>query len=166
MFQSGLSKALCLTRSIVLKRMALFGLVLMPFVGGCGGDTKGPPRAAVRGEVRLDDVPLKAGVIRFVPEGSTKGPVALTTIKDGRFTLSASDGPSLGKHSVEIVATPTENPLEGAMDIRTAWAEYAKAKGTRPVEVRIPARYNQRSTLSVEVKPKGNNAFDFKLASQ
>jgi len=166
MLQSGLSKALCLTRSIALKRMALFGLVLMPFVGGCGGGTKGPPRAAVRGEVCLDDVPLKSGVIRFVPEGATKGPVALTTIKDGRFTLSASDGPSLGKQSVEIVATMAENPLEGATDIRTAWAEYARSNGSRPVEVKIPARYNQGSTLSVEVKPKGNNAFDFKLARQ
>jgi hypothetical protein len=165
MFQTFFSNALCLTRSIASKRMALLGLALVPFAG-CGGGTKGPPRAAVRGEVRLDDVPLKAGVIRFVPEGATKGPVALTTIKDGRFTLSASDGPSLGKHSVEIMASPAENPLEGAMDIRTAWADYARSKGSRPVDVKIPARYNQRSTLSVEVTPKGSNAFDFKLASQ
>jgi hypothetical protein len=133
---------------------------------GCGRGSGGPPRAAVSGEVRLDDAPLKAGIIRFVPKGATKGPVALTTIKEGRYEMSASDGPVLGKNSIEIVATITDNPVAGATDIKAAWVEYAKSSQSRAPEITIPKKYNRNSTLNVEVTPRGNNAFDFKLASQ
>ncbi len=138
----------------------------MPLVAGCGGSVRGPHRAAVRGEVRLDDVPLKTGVIRFVPEVKTAGPVTVTTIKDGRYTLSANDGPAIGRHSVEIVSSVAENPVDGARDIRAAWADYARSAKSRSPAIQIPARYNRRSTLSVDVTPKGKNAFDFQLASQ
>lgn len=149
---------------VFARRGLLLVLVVAPLAMGCGGGTRGPSRAAAHGEVRVDDVPLKAGVIRFVPR--EKGPVALTTIKDGHFVLSAAEGPALGKNSIEIVAAPVTNPLEGATDIRKAWTDYAKAKQGPVVEMSVPAKYNQRSTLSVEVSAKGPNAFDFQLASQ
>jgi hypothetical protein len=150
--------------AVFARRGVLFVLAVLPLTVGCGGGASGHSRAAAQGEVRVDDVPLKAGVIRFVPQ--KKGPVALTTIKDGRFALSAADGPALGKNSIEIVAAPATNPLEGATDIRAAWTNYAKAKQAPPVETAVPAKYNQRSTLSVEVSAKGPNTFDFQLASQ
>jgi hypothetical protein len=150
--------------SVFVRRGVLVVLAVLPLAVGCGGRASGPLRVAARGEVRVDDVPLKAGVIRFVPQA--KGPVALTTIKDGRFALSAADGPALGKNSIEIVAVPMANPLEGATDIRKAWTDYAKAKQGPPVETAVPAKYNQRTTLSVEVSAKGPNTFDFQLASQ
>ncbi len=150
--------------TVSARRGVLFVLAVLPLAVGCGGRAGGPARVAAHGEVRVDDVPLKAGVIRFVPQA--KGPVALTTIKDGRFTLSAADGPVLGKNSIEIVAAPAANPLEGATDIRAAWTNYAKAKQGPAVETAIPAKYNQHSTLSVEVSAKGPNTFDFQLASK
>jgi hypothetical protein len=154
------------THSISPSRVALLVLTIVPLAGGCSRGANGPPRAAVRGEVRLDDVPLKAGVIRFVPLGATKGPVALTTIQDGRYELSTSNGPAVGKHSIEIVATTADNPVAGATDIKAAWAEYARTNASRDPQITIPKKYNRNSTLSVEVTPKGSNAFDFKLARQ
>lgn len=151
-------------RAVSARRGVLFLLSVLPLAAGCGGGASGPLRAAAHGEVRVDDVPLKAGVIRFVPQ--EKGPVALTTIKDGRYVLSAAEGPALGKNSIEIVAAPSNNPLEGATDLRAAWTNYAKAKQGPPVETAVPAKYNRRSRLSVEVSAKGPNAFDFQLASQ
>ena len=103
----------------------ILALMTFPLLAGCGHHV-GPPRAAVRGEVRVQDVPLKTGVIRFIPTGQTKGPVALTTIKEGRYEFTTSDGPMLGANSIEIVPGLAENPLAGARDIKTAWAEYAK----------------------------------------
>jgi hypothetical protein len=150
--------------SVSVRRGVLIVLAVLPLAVGCGGHGSAPLRVAAHGEVRVDDVPLKAGVIRFVPQA--KGPVALTTIKDGRFTLSAANGPALGKNSIEIVAAPAANPLEGATDIRAAWTNYAKAKQAPLVETAVPAKYNQRTTLSVEVSAKGPNTFDFQLASQ
>ena len=149
--------------AVFARRGVVLLLAVLPLTVGCSGGASGPLRAAAHGEVRVDDVPLKAGVIRFVPQ---KGPVALTTIKDGRFALSGGDGPALGKNSIEIVAVPSANPLAGAIDIRTAWASYARATQGPTVETRIPAKYNQHSTLSVDVSAKGPNAFDFQLASE
>lgn len=153
-----------LMNSISIRRAIIVALAALPLAVGCGGRGREPMRVAAHGEVRVDDVPLKAGVIRFVPQA--KGPVARTTIKDGRFALSATDGPALGENSIEIVAAPAANPLEGATDIRAAWTAYAKAKQGPPVETPVRTKYNQRTTLSVEVSAKGPNTFDFQLASQ
>ncbi len=150
--------------SVSARHGVLVLLAVLPLAVGCGGRGSAPLRVAAYGEVRVNDVPLKAGVIRFVPQA--KGPVALTTIKDGRFALSSANGPALGKNSIEIVAAPATNPLEGATDIRAAWTNYAKTKQPPPVETAVPAKYNQRTTLSVEVSAKGPNTFDFQLASQ
>jgi hypothetical protein len=143
-----------------------FAASVVPLLAGCGGGRGAPPRVAVRGEVRLDAMPLKAGVIRFVPQAPAKGPVALGTIKDGHFAMAAATGATPGRNAIEIVATPAENPLAGATDARAVWTEYAKTKRSPPVEAAVPARYNQNSTLSVEVSAKGPNAFDFQLAGQ
>src|ERR1700685_749538 len=153
-----------LSFSISASRTAVFVRAIVPLAAGCSR-AGGPPRAAVRGEVSLDEAPLKAGVIRFIPTGEGKGPVVLTTIKDGRYELARSEGPVLGKNSIEIVATPTDNPVAGATDIRTAWAEYAKASASH-APVAIPRKYNRNSVLSVDVTAKGRNTFDFKLASR
>lgn len=144
-------------------RAVCFSIVL-PFVAGCAGGS-GPPRAAVQGEVTLDESPLKSGVIRFVPTGATKGPVALATIKEGRYDLSSWDGPALGDNAVEIVPGIDENPIDGARDIRAAWAEYAKTRAsTRARATR--KHFKSDSELKVLVQPKHKNMFDFKLASQ
>ena len=143
----------------------VLALIAVPLVAGCGHQG-GPPRAAVRGEVRVQDVPLKTGVIRFIPAGQTKGPVALTTIKEGRYEFTTSDGPMLGANSIEIVPGLAENPLAGARDIKAAWTEYAKTVAARTPVGTAPKRLNRNTEWKVDVKAKGQNTFDFKLASQ
>ena len=105
-------------------RVSALALAAVPFLAGCGRGVGGPERAAVSGVVQLDEVPLPAGIIRFVPQGTTKGPVALATIKDGKFGIPAAVGPTVGKNAIEIVVLPADNPLAGATDIKTAWAQY------------------------------------------
>lgn len=139
-------------------------VVVLPFVAGCGRPS-GPPRAAVHGEITLDESPLKSGVIRFVPTGATKGPVALATIKDGRYDLSSWDGPMLGDNAVEIVPGIDDNPLDGATDIRAAWAEYAKTAAANRGHA-AHKKIKSSSELKVHVQAKAMNTFDFTLASQ
>ncbi len=149
----------------LMGRVTGLALVILPFVAGCARPS-GPARAAVHGEVTLDESPLKAGVIRFVPIQGTKGPVALATIKDGRYDLTSSEGPALGNNSIEIVPGIAENPLDGATDIRAAWAEYAKAAASTNREKGMPRKFKSISELKVNVQAQGKNTFDFKLASQ
>jgi hypothetical protein len=143
----------------------LLVLITLPLLAGCGHHD-GPPRAAVRGEVRVQDAPLKAGVIRFIPAGATKGPVALTTIKEGRYEFTTSDGPMLGANSIEIVPGVAENPLAGARDIKAAWTEYAKTVAASTPSGAVPKPPTRNAEWKVDVKAKGQNTFDFKLASQ
>ncbi len=150
-FRRGIGRAICLA-------------VVVPFVAGCGRPS-GPPRAAVHGEITLDESPLKSGVIRFVPTGATKGPVALATIKDGRYHMSSWDGPMLGDNAVEIVPGIDDNPLDGATDIRAAWAEYAKTAAAKRGHA-AHKRIKSSSELKVHVQAKAKNTFDFTLASQ
>jgi hypothetical protein len=166
MFATAFQSAIDLRNARAAGRAAALALAAVPFLAGCGRGVGGPERAAVSGVVRLDEVPLRAGIIRFVPQGATKGPVALATIKDGKFGIPAALGPTVGKNAIEIVAVPADNPLAGATDIKTAWAQYARSARTRLPEVIIPKRYNRNSTLIVDVTSKAKNAFDFKLASQ
>jgi hypothetical protein len=105
-------------------------------------------------------------VIRFVPTGTTKGPAALGTIKEGRFTLSESNGPTLGQQIVEIDAGLAEDPVADATDVAAAWTDFAKSNATRPREITIPRRYNRNSTLRVEVTAQTAKALDFELASK
>jgi hypothetical protein len=140
-------------------------LATFPLMAGCGHQG-GPPRAAVRGEVRVQDAPLKTGVIRFIPAGQGKGPVALTTIKEGRYEFTTSDGPVLGANSIEIVPGLAENPLAGARDIKAAWTEYAKTVAANTPAGAVPKRPTRNAEWKVDVKAKGQNTFDFKLASQ
>ncbi len=145
--------------------LLVVGVILLS-AAGCGRRPSGPPRAAVNGEVLLDGAPLKAGIIRFIPSEGTMGPVALTSIKEGRYQMSDSDGPVLGKNSIEIVATMAESPLDGATDIKAVWTDYAKASSSRPPEVKIPKEYNSKSRLNVVVDSTGDHTFDFRLVSR
>jgi hypothetical protein len=64
------------------------------------------------------------------------------------------------------LATTDDSPLAGAIDIKAAWAEYAKTSSSRPPEVKIPKKYNRNSQLNVVVAAKGDHTFDFRLVSQ
>ncbi len=140
-------------------------VLLMFALSGCGGSS-GPRRAAVEGKVTLNDSPLPSGVIRFVPTGSTKGPVVLGVIKEGHFALAKSQGPVLGQQIVQIDATPAKDPVADAVDVEAAWLEFAKSNKSQPQEIAIPKRYNRNSTLKVGVAAEAANTYDFQLVSK
>jgi hypothetical protein len=128
---------------------------LLATVAGCSGES-GPPRLPVSGEVKLDGQPLTSGKITFAPlEG---GVGAFGEITDGVYRFGGSDGPSSGRHHVEIVAVTPTGKRVPSTDL----------PGETVEEVRnlIPPRYNARTELQVEVKPDADNAFRFDLSTR
>ena len=110
---------------------------------GCGGrsvDEK-DQRYPVRVTVLLDGKPLADGQIDFVPlDGRAAG---TGQIKEGQAEFRSV----AGKCSVEIAA-------------------FRQFGRMREPENYLPKRYNERTTLSAEVSPGGENTFTFKVTSK
>jgi hypothetical protein len=119
---------------------------------GCGSG--GPARASVTGKVEFDGQPVTEGTILFVPTGDTKGPAAGTIIKDGSYTLSAKEGPVIGKNKVEIKGTRKTGKKVKA--VPPASGEFDET------EQYIPYNFNTKTTLEKEIK-SGENGIDFKM---
>ncbi len=81
--------------------------------------------------------------------------VAGGPIRDGRYSISAGQGPVVGLNRIEIHAQrKTGKNIPAALaDPGEMMDETGEA---------IPDRYNTKSTLQREVKP-GRNVFDFEL---
>lgn len=82
--------------------LCMFLEVAVFSAAGCGSTT-GPARFPIRGTVRIGSVPASEGQVRFVPSQGHTGPVAATSIRDGRYEFSAEEGPTAGPHDVSIV---------------------------------------------------------------
>src|SRR5262245_46426761 len=126
--------------------MALIGLLLTGF--GCGSVSEG----IVQGPVTLDGVPVATGAVTFVPmDGETATAGAM--IKDGKFTATVP----VGRKKVVLSAPkvvgqkklyPTaDSPV---MDV---------------TEEKLPARYNTRTELELDVKP-GVNPVAYELKAE
>lgn len=136
------------------------GLVAVLGTIGCG--YSGPPRVPVRGAIQFKNEMLKSGRITFTPIDGSKGPTAVAVVTDGFYDFNATNGPVIGKHKVQI-----ESIIDPgfAMDDEAAYANKYRENGGAPVlpQQPIPAEYNQRSTLTVEVSPTGEKKLDFSL---
>jgi hypothetical protein len=113
-------------------------------------------RQAISGTVTLDGKPLDHGDITLNPIEA--GPSAGGTITDGVFTIARFAGPSAGKYRVMIMAIrPTGRRVRDADGPPgSTVAELANV---------IPARYNTRTELEVDVKREGPNQYTFELTS-
>lgn len=128
-------------------RSTHYSILLIFLLAGCDS---GPKVYEVSGVVTWDGVPLPTGEISLVPEEPGLAPDG-ATIVDGEFSLKAKPG----KKKVVIRASrPMTNPPHGA-DLTNP-----------PREDYIPARYNDRSTLSAKVGPDGTNDLKFELLSK
>ncbi len=130
---------------------------------GCGRDD-GPRRVAVHGNVRLANVPLKSGQIRFNPTDGTQGPSAAAAIIDEQYEFTTDDGPLVGTHRVEIEAT---DYLGFEIDDERAFAEFARSGGThdrQKTKNPVLERYNIRSTLTRTVDSESEPKLDFDLS--
>jgi len=142
----------------------MFALVILCLLSGGCSSHDGPQRVAVRGIVRLADVPLKSGQIRFVPARDTIGPAAAAVIHDGQYKFTSDDGPLVGNHRIEIEAT---GYLGFAIDDERVFAEFARSGGTRDrrkTKNPVPERYNVHSTLTRTVNAGEEPVIDFHLA--
>lgn len=130
-------------------------LVLAVACTGCARDSAAPMR--VWGEVSLNGQPVEDGEIVFVPEAGSSGPSTGGAIKAGRYDIPAEQGPRAGSsYRVEISAygpprsyTPNVSGEGPFVEIRDNLA---------------PPRFNQQSTLSVQIATEAaDNRHDFQL---
>jgi hypothetical protein len=107
------------------------------------------------GTVTVDGQPLEKGVITFYPNGP--GTTVGGEINAGKFELAREQGATPGKYRVEISAYRATARTEFDVDLNAQV----------PVEVQIlPAKYNVKSELEVEVTDGGSNEFEFQLNSK
>jgi hypothetical protein len=127
---------------------------------GCGGGD-GLPRKEVTGSVTLDGQPLAEGTLQLQPEGAGPGGTAVSAggiIKGGRFRIAAEAGPVPGTYKVLIFSHGgAGQPGQPAA---------APGAQTGPPPERIPARYNEQSSLTAAVAADGANEFSFDLKSK
>jgi len=118
-------------------------LVTPLFLLGCG-----TRRPVVEGLITLDGIPVRKGAIQLIPADG-KGQTAGTGVVDGRYRMEASPGTMK-----VIVNWPQAN---GKMLDPGGSGQMID----RYVET-VPPKYNEKSELTVTVKP-GVNVADFAL---
>ena len=128
-------------------------ILLAPFLAaiGCGRSD----RAAVGGKVTLDGAPVENGLISFIPVNGNSTRAAWTAIKSGRYAIPANVGPGVGTDRVEVSWLRKTGKIVPALPPAPSIEEVVEA---------MPARYNRRSELRVEMKP-GSNQVDLELKS-
>lgn len=124
-------------------QMLLFAgaaLVLLLLMFGLWWFYGGPSdRAAIEGNITLDDVLLEGGTITFKPmDDSSKEIVTGPINARGHYSFSASRGPAIGRNRVEIYGGDNKT---------------------------VAAAYNTASTLVFDVQ-KGANTKDFSVKSR
>ena len=125
-------------------------LLVMSLSVGCGPN--GPEIARVEGTVTMDNKPLPAAIIMFVPEGGR--PSVCETDFNGKYVLEFSGG--------RKGAIPGKNRVE----INNGRLAYEKdGKNYPAVKESVPAKYNRLTTLEFDVEPGKNNVADFALKS-
>ena len=151
------------TSSLHQKRTFATGLLIAFFAIGCGsGDALN--RQAISGFVSVNGNPLKHGLIRFEPQGTTTGPGVMAEILDGQFSFSKDIGPIPGTHRVEVEATQFHG---FAIDNEAAYTAAVMRTGRSPLGRNpIPAAYNTNSTLTVFVQNSDDQTFPFDLKSK
>jgi hypothetical protein len=126
------------------------------FLLGCSGTDAN--RGEIEGQVTLDGKPLVSGSIQFAPIEGTRGVVTAGSIENGRYKLSNKIGPAVGWNRVEICsARKTGKMIQKAMAPPGVMMEE-----WTPI---VPPKFNNDSTLKVNITPGENNA-DFALESK
>jgi hypothetical protein len=131
-------------------RLACATLVLSLSVTGCF--RRGPELAPVTGTVLLDGEPLANAQVEFKPMRGS--PSYGTTDSRGQYELRYTkdkSGAVVGTHVVRIT-TQTTAVDESGNEIQ--------------IPQRVPEKYNYRSKLIREVRPKVENRIDFRLESE
>ncbi len=127
------------------------GLSTLIALAGCGGGPSG--LYGVSGTVTFKKQPLDTGTIQFVAADPAIEVARGTLIKDGRFAIPAAKGLPPGSYRVKISAADEKVKIEGPPG----------PESNRLSADRIPAEYNAKTKLIVEVRADGENKFDFDI---
>lgn len=140
----------------LVNRRVLITIFCCSLVSGCGESRS---RGAVSGIVTLDDVAIETGSISFIPLEGTNSPTSGAVITLGKYEIPREKGPMAGTFRVEIRAQrKTGNKI-------AAGSPAPPGTMIDETEEAIPARYNNESTLRVDVTT-GRNSHEFKLATK
>jgi hypothetical protein len=132
--------------------------LVVAILSGCGGQSY--PIAPVSGVVTLDGQPLAGARIGFEPrrsgESINAGPGSYAvTDAQGHFrllTLYGRNGAVIGEHEVWI--RTFQAPATRGDEIMTA------------IDEKVPARYNDQTTLTFTVPPEGTEGANFELTTK
>ena len=140
------------------QRLTWMWLLALLASGGCKQSNFVP----VSGQVTLDGKPLAGVMVTFQPQstqsGINGGGSSAKTDEGGHYTLRSMiedrEGAVVGSHQVEIAAI-----VDASSDLDTG-GRLPKAK------IYIPARYNSKTELTMEVPPGGKKDANFALTSK
>ncbi len=130
-------------------------LVAVALLAGCESKNDPYGRRPVSGTITFQGELLESGVIDFLPTGDGHGAGARAMIQVGKYAVPREQGLLPGQYRVVIVS-PEENttdPPVGPPGMQLP----------PPGIERIPAEYNIKSHVIVEVTAREDNQFDFKL---
>jgi hypothetical protein len=134
----------------------LWAPLVLGFVGvvGCESSVAQPTRGPLSGTVTLDGKPVASGKVRLIAL-DTDGVNVLAPVTDGKFNLTAEEGPAKGKYRVEFSvpsATKTRTPNP---DIPGEWLEEASET--------LPPKYHRDSTITLDYDPANPQPVEYKL---
>lgn len=136
--------------------MALLGFLLLLTSVGCGPAANSDGRKAVTGNISLNGAPIQSGSIRFEPESGQTA--SGSTIAEGKYEIPADKGLMPGKYRVFINATEPDSDQRSVEDLMN--------NPGPPKKELIPAKYNKKSEVTIEVTKEGPNQFDFPIESK
>jgi hypothetical protein len=132
-------------------------VLLLPGLAGCGS-SDGLPRESISGTITLDAKPIEKGFIEFRPVAQEPVTLGAALIQNGQYLVPRPEGLVPGTYQVSITARVA--PDNVASDGSNAAPAFM-----RPKEL-VPARYNEQTTLSVEVKQGAPNVFNYELQTK
>jgi hypothetical protein len=142
-------QAFAMIRGQTFNRL-LCGCIVAVAISGCAaGEAK---RYAVSGMVKWQGKPLDQGAITFLAEDPALGTSGGDMIKDGHYSIPASQGLLPGRYKVMVTSADPKNKIPDPDSL----------PGFLPVpKDRIQPKYNTQTTLTADVKAEGQNTFNF-----
>ena len=133
-------------------------LVAVPLLAliGCDSATRPNP---VSGTVTYKGQPIAEGMIYFDPTEPAGNKPTAGPIRDGKYDISAREGPAAGRYRVRITAI---DPQAKAASADKGVDEIGLTIGPEQKEL-LPARYNRQSELSADIPRGGKKDLDFNL---
>jgi hypothetical protein len=128
----------------------VFGVAGLALLSGCG--QSGPPRHEVTGKITFAGEAIEDGVIEFDPldgQGTKEG----AQILKGEYKIPKDKGLLAGKYKVRIHAGPEASSNKEELPGPTGMQ--------RNADDRAWPDYNEKSTLTFEVKEGEANKFNF-----